>query len=325
MNNPFLSIIVPVYNVEQYIRKCIDSILAQTFADFELILVDDGSTDNSGKICDEYLLKDTRIKVLHQKNSGVTKARSNGVDIANGEYIAFVDSDDFIPKDAIETLCSCIESDIDIIIGKVFESELFPLNNNVKNERVIIDINKYRIMQLSQLIPTQSGPFAKLFRKSLFNNFVFSIPREIVMGEDWLMNIRLSFNAIGSICFINHVVYNYTIKPSSVTNNFKTTLSYESHFYKLYMESIPYNLLNDFLKITIDKRLNVYMNITGYLYKIPEGGDIFYSRLLNDIKVVNYKMSYSSKLLFYIKKPLLRFFIIFTKKVFNKIKKMIQS
>lgn len=98
---PKISIIVPVYNVEKYLRKCIDSILNQTFKDFELILIDDGSTDESGKICDEYNLKDNRIKVIHKENGGLSSARNAGLDIAQGEYIGFVDSDDWIESDQI--------------------------------------------------------------------------------------------------------------------------------------------------------------------------------------------------------------------------------
>ncbi|MGM9597611.1 MAG: glycosyltransferase family 2 protein [Eubacteriales bacterium] len=93
---PEISVIVPVYNVERYLRQCIDSILAQTFRDFELILVDDGSIDQSGKICDEYAQKDNRVIVIHKKNGGLSDARNAGLDIAIGEYIGFVDSDDYI-------------------------------------------------------------------------------------------------------------------------------------------------------------------------------------------------------------------------------------
>ena len=91
-----VSIIVPVYQVEKYIRQCVDSILAQTFTDFELILVDDGSKDMSGQICDEYAGMDTRVKVIHQKNSGVASARNHGITCATGIYLCFVDADDLI-------------------------------------------------------------------------------------------------------------------------------------------------------------------------------------------------------------------------------------
>ena len=96
--------IVPVYNVEKYLPQCIDSILAQTYTDFELIIVDDGSTDRSGQICDEYKDKDSRVYVVHQENRGVSAARNAGIDMAKGEYIAFVDSDDVIHNQMLELL-----------------------------------------------------------------------------------------------------------------------------------------------------------------------------------------------------------------------------
>ena len=108
---PKVSIIVPVYNVEKYLSQCVESILAQTFTDYEVILIDDGSSDNSGSICDFYADRDSRIRVLHQKNSGVCKARNAGVDIARGEYIAFCDSDDHCTPVWLERLLYTAQSE----------------------------------------------------------------------------------------------------------------------------------------------------------------------------------------------------------------------
>lgn len=96
MNNPKISVIVPVYNVEKYLRRCIDSILAQTFTDFELLLIDDGSKDNSRDLCDGYAMKDERVRVFHKKNGGVSSARNLGLDNAKGEWVSFVDADDYL-------------------------------------------------------------------------------------------------------------------------------------------------------------------------------------------------------------------------------------
>lgn len=101
---PIISIIVPVYNVEKYLDRCVKSILAQTFKDFELILVDDGSLDRSGEMCDEYARSDSRIKVIHKENGGLSSARNAGIDIASGEFLGFVDSDDYIANDMYEML-----------------------------------------------------------------------------------------------------------------------------------------------------------------------------------------------------------------------------
>ena len=115
-NKPFLSIIVPVYNVEQYLPKCLDSILAQTFTDFEVIAVDDGSPDNCGQILNEYAQKDKRIKIIHKENGGVSSARNTALDVAQGEYIGFVDPDDYITVDMYEHLCTEAKSgDFDIV------------------------------------------------------------------------------------------------------------------------------------------------------------------------------------------------------------------
>lgn len=104
---PTVSVIVPVYNVEKYIHRCVDSILEQTFSDFELILVDDGSPDNCPSICDEYAAKDSRIRVIHQENRGLSAARNGGMDAACGTYLMFVDSDDWLRKDTLEIFVNC--------------------------------------------------------------------------------------------------------------------------------------------------------------------------------------------------------------------------
>ena len=115
---PEISIIVPIYNVEQYLKRCVDSILAQTFKDFELILVDDGSPDSCPFICDEYARIDSRIKVIHKANGGLSDARNAGLEMAMGNYIAFVDSDDWIASDTYEYLYELIKKNkADVVSG----------------------------------------------------------------------------------------------------------------------------------------------------------------------------------------------------------------
>ncbi|EOE6412148.1 glycosyltransferase family 2 protein [Enterococcus hirae] len=122
-----ISIIVPVYKVEKYLKKCVDSILAQTFSDFELILVDDGSPDNSGRICDDYAKKDARVRVVHKQNGGLSSARNAGIEVAKGKYLGFVDSDDYIAEDMYELLYKAIikeEADLSICgIYDVYEGK----------------------------------------------------------------------------------------------------------------------------------------------------------------------------------------------------------
>lgn len=104
MNTPLISIIIPVYKAEKYLHCCVDSVLAQSFTNFELILIDDGSPDNSGTICDEYAKQDRRIKVFHQENQGVSAARNLGIEQAKGEWIAFIDSDDWVENTMYEEM-----------------------------------------------------------------------------------------------------------------------------------------------------------------------------------------------------------------------------
>ena len=116
---PTISVIVPVYNAEKYLHRCIDSILAQTYTDFELLLIDDGSKDKSGEICDEYARKDTRVRVFHQENGGVSSARNLGLDNAKGEWITFVDSDDYIEENFLKSFEGNL--DADLVIGNMVE------------------------------------------------------------------------------------------------------------------------------------------------------------------------------------------------------------
>ena len=123
-NPPLVSVIIPVYNVEKYLRECLDSVLAQTYKNIEVILVDDGSTDSSGHICDEYLNVDDRIKVIHQQNAGLSEARNHGYDFATGVFVYFLDSDDWIQEETLSSLTQRIQdtnADIVFFDSKSFE------------------------------------------------------------------------------------------------------------------------------------------------------------------------------------------------------------
>lgn len=111
-----ISVIIPVYNVEPYLRKCLDSVICQTYRNLDIIVVDDGSTDDSGQICDEYQNMDDRIRVFHKKNEGLSSARNLGLQYVKGEYIGFVDSDDFIDEDMYESMLHEMKEDVDIVI-----------------------------------------------------------------------------------------------------------------------------------------------------------------------------------------------------------------
>ena len=167
-----ISVIVPVYNVESYLNRCVDSILRQTYKELEIILVDDGSTDNSGKICDEYKSVDNRVKVIHQSNRGQSVARNNGINMACGKWICFVDSDDFIQDDYLEYLLGlCIKfgtkvSQCGCAKGK---ESVFP------DETVCITEKKWRIRDLycSHQRLFRGIVWGKLFSRDLFQDYRF--------------------------------------------------------------------------------------------------------------------------------------------------------
>lgn len=141
-NQPLVSVIIPVYNVEEYLRKCVDSVLNQTYKNLEIILVDDGSTDSSGKICDEYVEKDERISAVHQKNGGLSVARNSGLSEAEGKYVYFLDSDDYITDNALETLVEIAEKDNSDIV--FFDAVSFADTDDFEVSQNYIRKNKYK-------------------------------------------------------------------------------------------------------------------------------------------------------------------------------------
>ena len=210
-----ISVIIPIYNAEKYLSRCIGSILDQTYTDFELLLINDGSTDLSGEICNVYAYKDSRIRVWTQANKGVSSARCRGVEIAKGEYITFVDADDELYGNSLEILVSNISKDTDIV------SSAAPANEIISSETFI----KYILIG-----KLHSSIWGRLFRKSLFSSYIADIPSNIVIGEDQLMNIKLVLGRNVKIKCITDRVYAYQPNSNSVTYTTKFTLEYEEHY-----------------------------------------------------------------------------------------------
>lgn len=165
-----ISIIIPVYNVEKYIRKCVDSVIAQSFTNIEIILVDDGSTDNSGIICDEYSKIDSRIKVLHKNNGGLSSARNAGIEVAEGNFLGFIDSDDYILEDMFELLYNnLIKEQADLSICGIFQC--------YKGKEPIVNQQWYKILEPQEAIEIvfegkilSVNAVNKLYRKNLFDH-----------------------------------------------------------------------------------------------------------------------------------------------------------
>lgn len=217
MNTPLVSIIVPVYKAEKFIHQCIDSLLAQTYKNIEVILVDDGSPDNCGKICDEYAAKDKRVKVIHQKNSGVSAARNKAIAHSKGEWITFVDADDKVTDDYIEKLMS---KDGDWIIGGYRDT-----NNNFCH--IIEDsyIGKERLIRffqehLQNLYTNNIG--GKLYRSSIICDNGMKFNTNVRFSEDFLFNLEF-LSHCNSVALSK--VANYIITPNPcVEEKYKLTL-----------------------------------------------------------------------------------------------------
>ena len=216
-NTPLISIIVPVYNVEKYIERCIDSILAQTYTNFELILVDDGTPDNSGKICDEYALRDSRIKVFHEINKGPMWARKIGYMAAIGDYITFCDSDDLLPNNSIQILYEkALETDADIVSG---DMQLLFDNGSTKSFSSNLSYGNDKSGVFHALLCNEYSHnlCGKLFRANLLQNYNYITLDNHTNGEDGMLFYQV-IEHVNKVEHVNKNVYIYYQNSQSSTH-----------------------------------------------------------------------------------------------------------
>ncbi len=176
---PKISVIVPVYNAEKYLHRCIDSILSQTFTDFELLLIDDGSKDKSGTICDEYAEKDSRVKVFHKKNGGVSSARNLGLDNAKGEWICFVDSDDYIESGFLQSFEGNLDSDL--VVGNMVSLSHQGVFG-ILSPGIDSGFHTKDVFSLILALQAFRVPWGKMFRKDCIGKLRFNV--QLKIGED---------------------------------------------------------------------------------------------------------------------------------------------
>lgn len=220
-----ISVIVPVYNAEKYLNRCIDSILGQTFKDFELILIDDGSKDQSGCICDEYEKKDKRIKVIHQDNKGQAAARNKGVLIAQSDWVAFVDADDLIHQQMLEYLYRAATDTGNLLaVCKAEEGQICPEEFNLKQEynNSIIEISEKRLLQWCTNDHIEAADkyvywivWGKLIHKKLLQRFAFS---EGKVYEDNAVVFKWLYSA-GTVAVCDNVMYFYYVNNTGTTKS----------------------------------------------------------------------------------------------------------
>jgi glycosyltransferase involved in cell wall biosynthesis len=292
MMNPKISIIVPIYNVEKYLNKCIDSILAQTFIDFELILVNDGSPDNCGEICNEYAKKDSRIKVIHKENGGVSSARNTGIEIAKGQYFGFIDSDDTIHEKMYEILYqNAVQYSSDIVLCdflEVNEDE----NPEEKNKTEFSLLHYSNIQALYHLYTTEAGksdmwvyPWNKLYKGWLFNDLRFKEGR---IYEDEFMAHEILYSSTKVTC-VNEKLYNYLQRPDSyIGSKFSKrkfdrvyALKERADFFRTIKQNYLHNLAQrHFIDVFIFYYFKAKFEISNAKKELKELKKIFYRSLV---------------------------------------------
>lgn len=237
---PEISIIVPVYNVEKYLDRCIESILTQTFTDFELILIDDGSPDNCPEMCDNWAEKDNRIVVIHKENGGVSSARNAGLYISKGNYIGFVDPDDVISPVMYENLYnSCISTSSDMAICNFEEFEdTFEYDEKLA-EYNVYSRNEVLTMAFVPKARVLGNVWNKLYKKSIIDNITFD--ETLTNGEDTKFSFYVAFNS-KSIVIIDNIYYMYYVRSDGAANSI-------SNEKRLVVLSVIEDICNEVVKI----------------------------------------------------------------------------
>ena len=212
-----ISVIVPVYNVERYIRQCVESILEQTYADLEIILVDDGSTDGSGSICDEYKLKDNRVVVIHKCNGGLSEARNAGLDIARGEYIEFVDSDDYIEPDMYEVLyknCERYAADLAAARFVKFNTQGEVRKNFTENIEVFSREEMLRLFIVGdRRYEITMSVWDRLYKRELISDLRFPVGK---CYEDIVFSTKVIEKSKINV-YIDRALYHYRLREDSIS------------------------------------------------------------------------------------------------------------
>lgn len=245
-----ISIIVPIYKAEKYLHRCIDSILAQSYTDFELLLIDDGSPDNSGTIIDEYAEKDNRVRVFHKQNGGVSSARNLGIDQAHGEWITFIDIDDYVHPDFLSSLYKNHEADLVVGSFQIVGSEE-EWNTTIEERDYHIEDLKANIVALAKSINFRT-PWGKLFKSEILAVHNIRFDENIDYSEDWLFMLNyLTYTCSLKTCASPYYYY----ERGNVESLSQNTRHFDSYFYAM-----------DAFRDTVNLMIPVYGNIVRSLY-----------------------------------------------------------
>lgn len=275
-----ISIIVPVYKAEKFISRCVDSVIAQTYQDWELLLVDDGSPDQSGVICDDYASRDTRIKVFHKQNGGVSSARNLGLENAHGEWMTFLDADDYILSDFLSHLADKIQPGIDLIISGSKRFGDSSLDNSIpcdcEYDSNLLIINKINVKQEDYVFHgTCSYPWGKLLRTGVVKQHHLCFDTSMKVSEDTCFMLKY-LNRIDKVLFVKGGDYMYYTSSGSKTYMQMTFDEYKKH---------TDGLKSTLKEITIGKHVNAIESNFSYALQ-----RLYFCAFLNGLSLLNYKL-----------------------------------
>ena len=305
-DKPVVSIVLPVYNGERFLASAIESVLAQSIPEWELLIVDDGSADGSSAICDRFASQNARIKVFHQPNGGVNSARAKGVDNATGEYLAFLDADDRFIPDALKYLLSFCTPETDLLLAEERPDGLIT-----------------RDSYLAELWTGKVGPalWGKLFRTAVYRRIEYALDRRLAMGEDLLLNSMYALET-GQIRLLPRRIYEVNYEnEASVTKTFKHNWEYEKYYSskvdELFLRKCTELASYDQIKLLVGKS---WLNAMKYV--MLDGGKIDYDdtefKAVQDyFKDKSQALGPSEKLIFSVKNSFLYRTVL---KVFLKLK-----
>lgn len=267
-----ISVIIPVYNAADYLHRCVDSILASTHGDFEILLINDGSTDNSPRICEDCAARDGRITVIHQDNQGVSAARNRGIDTCRGDWVVFVDADDYITPDFLGMIAQADSQNVDLLQFDFARQPHFVIDSqqNLSFQKDQIQLLIRRILVPSQLLPEGNtdfrSPCLRAYRRAILHRHNIRFAPHLAVGEDLLFNLAYHLK-ITSCLYIPRPVYYYDVHTGSATHGFRTGLLqnharlqedvrdillqdtvfplYEEDFYSYCLENLAYVLIRE--------------------------------------------------------------------------------
>lgn len=282
---PLISVIVPVYNVEKYLPKCVSSICRQTYENLEIILVDDGSTDGSSKLCDQFAQKDTRIKVIHQKNGGSSSARNAGLNAAAGEYIGFIDSDDYpelnmyqlLIQAALETKCEIVQG-----MSRDYDEEGHLLKDGYRLSGNLVFIPREENFRLLMLYEGDSSMCTKLIRADFMKQFRFT---EDKLNEDFELVLKM-LDKVKGVYSLEKAVYNILIRGGSNQRN-----GFNQNLYHALIDNsrLAFAIMEQDYPSCRDVTIYFWLRQRlFYLLHIPvsrmNGDNVYYRQVLSDVK-----------------------------------------